>query len=697
MPEQAGSTHRTQPPAGLSGPAGRAMALSWQIPLAYLAVGVLWIVFSDHALGLLASDPGAITRLQTLKGAFYVGTSALLLYLLLRWLMGRVVRSQREALDSEARHRELFEANPNPMWTYDPASMRIIDANPAAGAFLGWSRGELRGMDMAMLWPAEERDSFHAGADAIRQAPDQPHARIERLRVSDGSFRDVELRSTELASAAGDGRRRLVVLSDRTSEMQSQRLREQAMARLQEAQRLARLGSWEIDLPGRRGRFCPTLLHLLGHSMVDDRPRELGEVLVAADAASQSRLDQLLEELARGQVQKMDVLLPFVGAGGGERRLRLRAQRVEQDGQRTLRGTVQDVTEEQHTRRLLDEREQQFRELVRILPDGVMILAGERVFYANPACGGLFGHRPETLLGEPLSELVSADDLPALRAWLELGQEPDTPPRMRRADGSTFRAALSLADASYGGQACKLLLVRDLSEPERMRDALAAGNLELQAMAARLFSAQEDERRAISRELHDDIGQAITAMKLSAHAAGSEEDATRRGEDLDDIAATADSTLEKLRNLSMLLRPPQLDALGLEAALRWHAGGLFRNSPVRLEMDIHPLPRRPQREVEQACFRIAQEALTNGLRHAGAATIQLALEDDGDDGLRLSVDDDGHGFDPARARGLGLVIMRERAQSAGGRLHIDTAPGGGTRVRLHLPYAPQAVAEVPLP
>ncbi|MBB6065943.1 PAS domain S-box protein [Pseudoxanthomonas broegbernensis] len=669
--------------------------MTWRIPLIYLVVGVLWIVFSDRVLAALIPDPAAITHLQTLKGGFYIAATAGLLYLLLRSLVERMLRSQHEALDSESRYRELFEANPNPMWIYEPASMRIVDANQAASAFLGWSRGELRGMEMFMLWPPEDLECFKAGAEAIRQAPGLAYARIERLRVSDGSFRDVELRSTDLTRGGGEDRGRLMVLSDRTSELQSQRAREQAMARLQEAQRLARLGSWEIDLPGRRGRFCPILLHLLGHGIADDRPRELGDVLVAADAASQARLDQLLDELACGQLQKMDVLLPFLGAGGGERLLRVRAQRIDEDGRRTLRGTVQDVTEEQQTRRLLDEREQQFRELVRILPDGVMILAGERVFYANPACGGLFGCQSEALLGESLAHLVDPPDLPALHAWLEGGGALESPPRMRRADGSTFRAALSRAQARYGGQACKLLLVRDLSEPERMRDALAAGNVELQAMARRLFSVQEDERRAISRELHDDIGQAITAMKLSAHAAMGEEDGARRREDLDDIAATADATLDKLRNLSMLLRPPQLDALGLEAALRWHAGGLFRNSPVRLEMDIHALPRRPEREIEQACFRIAQEALTNALRHAGADAIRLALEDDGDEGLCLSVEDDGRGFDPARARGLGLVIMRERAQSAGGRLRMGTAPGGGTRIRLQLPYAPRPAADGP--
>ncbi|KAG0913683.1 hypothetical protein G6F32_016646 [Rhizopus arrhizus] len=95
-------------------------------------------------------------------------------------------------------------------------------------------------------------------------------------------------------------------------------------------------------------------------------------------------------------------------------------------------------------------------------------------------------------------------------------------------------------------------------------------------MAGRLFSLQEDERRAISRDLHDDIGQAITAIKLSAYAAQDEDDPQRRAEDLAQIVSLADTTVAKLRDISTLLRPPQLDALGLEAALRWQARVLFR-------------------------------------------------------------------------------------------------------------------------
>ncbi len=233
----------------------------------------------------------------------------------------------------------------------------------------------------------------------------------------------------------------------------------------------------------------------------------------------------------------------------------------------------------------------------------------------------------------------------------------------------------------------------DLAEVQRTRSELETSNRELHAMAGRLFSLQEDERRAISRDLHDDIGQSITAIKLSACAALDEDDDGRRRDDLQQIVALADTTVARLRDLSTLLRPPQLDALGLEAALRWQAGVLFRSAPSELLASIDALPRRPDNDIEQACFRIAQESLTNALRHARASQVLLQLQDGGQGRLHLQVRDDGEGFDPGGPRGLGLIVMRERAQSVGGVLRIESAPGEGTLIDLHLPYqtgAPRA-------
>ncbi len=365
-------------------------------------------------------------------------------------------------------------------------------------------------------------------------------------------------------------------------------------------------------------------------------------------------------------------------------------------------GTLQDVTEREQSRRLLREREEQFRELVRVLPDGVVILSEEHVLYANAWAASLFGYGSHTLLGEPLSALVGSADLSRVRSQLRAGQPHLGPGHssvvaMQRADGRSFHAGLAVGEVRYGGRDCKLLIVRDLSDSERTRSALETSNRELQAMAGRLFSLQEDERRAISRDLHDDIGQAITAIKLSAYAAQDEDDPQRRAEDLAQIVSLADTTVAKLRDISTLLRPPQLDALGLEAALSWQARVLFRSSPVELLAEIEPLPHRPDNSIEQACFRIAQESLTNVLRHARASQVQLQLRDVGQRGLHLQIRDDGEGFDPDGPRGLGLIVMRERAQSVGGHVRIESAHGEGTLIDVHLPYqaASMAAAESP--
>lgn len=317
-----------------------------------------------------------------------------------------------------------------------------------------------------------------------------------------------------------------------------------------------------------------------------------------------------------------------------------------------------------------------FERLAAGLHDGVVIIDRQRIHCANAAAARLLGIAGGQV---PTEGLLAAVFGPTA--------QPTVLAELVDPQGRAFKAELNMQMLDHDR---RLVVIRDLSEVESGRAALANSNAELQAMAGRLFSVQEDERRSISRDLHDDIGQAITAMKLAACAARDEDDTARRQEDIDQIIELADSTVTKLRNLSMLLRPPQLDALGLEAALRWQAGMLFRSSPVELLLHVDTLSHRPSNEVEQACFRIAQESLTNALRHARASQVSLLLRDDGDGGLHLQVIDDGEGFDLSAPRGLGMIVMRERAQSAGGSLHIETAPGEGTCINLRLPCAPLA-------
>lgn len=670
----------------------------WRVVLLYVLLGLALSIGSDLVLAHFVDDPGTLIVLQLVNDALFLTLTAIALYYLLRPLVRAAVQAHTRLALSEAGYRQMFHANPSPMLVYDLESLRILDVNPTAVAFFGWSHDEFVGLELARLWPPSASARLAEVIETIRQTPSKTCVVAEPLRLRDGSQCMAEARSTSLDYHGRQAR--LVVISDRSAEYDAQRRRDQALQHLQEAQSIARLGSWQLDRASGLGSYSEQVYRMLGRR-VPDQPRQhrLEELLVPPDVASQARIQRVIEDLCGSAPLQLDMLLPVLAADGQARMLHLRAESSSDDaGGACVHGTLQDVTEHERSRRLLHEREEQFRELVRVLPDGVAILHQEHVLYANAACAGQFGFEGENLLGEPLQGLVDSADLALVRQRMGAAGakgERGATARMCRRDGSLFHAGLSFGNVRYSGRDCKLLIVRDLSEPERMRDALAQSNRELQAMARRLFSLQEDERRAISRDLHDDIGQAITAMKLSAHAALDETDAERRREDLSEIVSLADSSITKLRNLSTLLRPPQLDALGLEAALRWQAGMLFRASPVRLHLDIATLPERPSGEVEQACFRIAQESLTNVLRHASAGEVRMTLGDEERQRLRLEVVDDGDGFDPAGPRGLGLIVMRERAQSAGGTLQIDTAPGAGTRVTLCLPYTTAAPPSPP--
>jgi signal transduction histidine kinase len=216
---------------------------------------------------------------------------------------------------------------------------------------------------------------------------------------------------------------------------------------------------------------------------------------------------------------------------------------------------------------------------------------------------------------------------------------------------------------------------------------------DLQRLSSRLVDVQEEERRNIARELHDEVGQVLSAIAVEAQVA--ERALDRPDEALRALAETqelADRAIGAVRDISQLLRPPMLDDLGLGAAIDWLLRGLARRHDVQVELLQTGLTGRLPASIEVAAFRIVQEALTNVARHARARRSVVRLESDGMT-LTLSVEDDGIGLDasasacPERRRGLGLVGIRERVADFEGTFSVSSRPGQGTSLRVHLPLA----------
>jgi PAS domain S-box-containing protein len=654
---------------------------------AFLLLG-LALILSPLATPMLSAHTATSA---TVTAVILLVLCALILVALLRRGLAELEAVQERLSGELIGYRQRFESNSGAMLIYDLASQAILDANPAAQALLGWNRQELSAITIDRLIPPQSEETLRRH---MTEVVAQPHSELHLstdLQRRDGSIHPAELWGSPVMF---EGRAaRLVNMIDRSAEITVQRQLNATLDRMREVQSIARIGALEIDPVKAQIRLSDEACQLLARRPA---PAPIWQPIREAFRINENEAGELqrsIESMADGSTPQLDMLLRVRAMDGRLLTIHLRARITPADaGAATalIHGTLQDVSEREQSRQLLKEREEQFRELVRVLPDGVVILSDEHVLYINPIGAEQFGYATDQLLGGALQSLITGDDLARVRDYLNLPRRyldrlPPLIPNMLRQDGSQFMAALSVGEVRYGGRDCRLLVIRDLTELESHRAALETSNRELQALAGRLFSVQEDERRAISRDLHDDIGQSITAIKLAAHAAMYEMDVTRRNEDIGQIIELVDSTVTRLRNLSMLLRPPQLDALGLEAALRWQAGQLFRASPVELQMDIDELSQRPDNAIEQACFRIAQESLTNALRHAQPSQVRLQLTEADQGLLHLTVTDDGEGFDLDGPRGLGLIVMRERAQSAGGKLQIITAPGEGTCIDLYLP------------
>jgi two-component system sensor histidine kinase UhpB len=221
---------------------------------------------------------------------------------------------------------------------------------------------------------------------------------------------------------------------------------------------------------------------------------------------------------------------------------------------------------------------------------------------------------------------------------------------------------------------------------EALLRRMESNQSEFRRLARATWRLQEDERRRIARELHDGIGQNLTALKhqLAALQAQLEGDAAAR---LESSIALCGQTLEDTRQLSRLLRPQILDDLGLEPALRWLGRSLADAGGVAIEIDVGPLPPLDA-ERQTLLFRVAQEGLSNVVRHAGAANAVVALAARAP-GVWLTVWDDGGRLPPAddvrRREGSGLASMRERVAAYGGLLQLESAPATGTWLRVTLP------------
>jgi PAS domain S-box-containing protein len=435
-------------------------------------------------------------------------------------------------------------------------------------------------------------------------------------------------------------------------------------------------------------------LYLLGYeeSELVEKPIKwvITEEEQKLDLFSGTGLEKLIK---KGSVQGIEMTYT---AKKGQQIPMLFSSSVMEDKEGTFKGIVcvaQDITERKQAEDALRESEERWRSLTEDSPDLIFTLDSDlKIQFAN---NPFHGFTVEELIGtffyQYIKENEKQDEVKAiLKSVQRTGEQQSYETVYHTPEGEIIHYESQVVSRMQEGSKDATGLTvctRNISQHKHLEKELQTKWVQLRQLAARLAEAEESERKRLSQELHDRVGQTLTILGINLSILKSQlppEAKTELGGRLEDSQKMVEETIEVTRDIMAELRPGILDDFGLPDALRWFGEVFAKRTGIRVEIQSENLSRNDlSPAIETSLFRINQEAMTNVAKHGEATHILIFLEKMGDK-IIYTIKDNGKGFDPESlsSPGWGLVAMRERSSSTGGQLHIESGPGKGTEIRI---------------
>jgi len=365
------------------------------------------------------------------------------------------------------------------------------------------------------------------------------------------------------------------------------------------------------------------------------------------------------------------------------------------DGElRGYRGIDRDITKRKRVEEALRKSEAEYRLLVENANEAIAVACDGMLRFVNPKAAELTGYSREELTSRPFVDFIHPDDREMVverhMRRLRGEQVPEVYPfRVIDKDGNTKWLEISAVLISWENRPATLNFLNDITERRKAEEEVKRSRAELRRLSAHLQSVMERERKRIAHEIHDELGQQLTALKMDLSWIGKNLPKNKEPllEKIGAMSKCIDTTIETVRRISTYLRPAILDDFGLLAAIEWQLTEFQRRTGIKCKI----VPQSNDVVLEQtqavALFRIFQEALTNVARHANAMGIEVSLKEK-DSRVLLQIKDNGRGIreeEITSSRSIGIVGMRERARLCGGQMRIKGIPGKGTTVKVSIP------------
>ena len=719
------------------------IALPLRVSLYYALFGAIWFLTTDSLVNWLVSDIARQQQFEAYKDHIFILSSTIFVYLVLRAEFGRRTAAEAQLDESRETARQIFQNSLDAILLTEPGG-NILQANPAACQMLGWTEQELIAGGRASV---VDHDDSRLGPALEERARTGKFRGELNFRRRDGSIFPVEI-TTNLFTTADGQQRSSMILRD-VSERNAVQTRVIQLNRLfATLLQVNRAITLHHDAESLFKGICEVAVKVGGYRMAwfgDVDPQRAVVNPAYAAGQGQGYLKDLRIELAEGtygngptgkayrsghtnvcqDIANDPQMAPWRQAAGAHGFRSLAAVPFSKAGQiiglftlyagetnafstedqSLLDGIGADISyaldalaqqqQAQMAQQALQESEEKFFHAFQHSPAALFITnATDHTFLdVNDAFLSLFKVTRKQAIGKTAESLglLNVAEAHPVGELAMVGTWRNTELTARDSGGRLHHVIFSTTPMQVGNKPCHISTLIDISDRKHVEQQLLESQARLEELSRMLMESQESERRTVGRELHDQVGQMLTALNVDldvvSHAPP--EVAAAKLQQAKHLAA---DLLNRVGRITMQLRPPILDDMGLLPALQWQINRFQEENPILIGMSHSGIEgKRFSSQMETTLYRMVQELLANIAGHSKATQAQLRL-DAYETHISLQASDDGAGYRPeeAFAKNKALASLRERARLLGGELQVTSSPGNGSITLVQLPMQPPA-------